>query len=52
MPPHLATGTRSMGLGFSLLTVQHLALSNGQHYGSHLNVEELGKLECNCNMSV
>lgn len=50
MPPHPATGTKSMGLGF--LSSQHLALSNGQHYGSHLNVEELGKLECNCNMAV
>lgn len=52
MTPHLVTDTRSMGFWFSLFTMQHLALSNGQHYGSHLNVEELGKLECNCNMAV
>lgn len=44
MPPHLVTETRSMGFWFCLLTVQHLALSNGQHYGSHLNVEELGNM--------
>lgn len=49
MPPHLVTETRPMGFGFSFLTVQHLSLSDGQHY-YHLNVEELGKLECNCNM--
>lgn len=52
MPPHLVTEIRTMGFGFSLLTVQYLSLSNGQHYVSHLNVDELGKLECNCNMAV
>lgn len=52
MPPHLVAETRSTGFVFSLLTGQHLALSYGKHYGSYLNVEELGKLECNCNVSV
>lgn len=52
MPRHLLTETRSIGFVFSLLTVRHLALSNGQHYGSHLNVEELEKLEFICNMPV
>lgn len=52
MPPDLVAETRSTGFVFSLFTGQHLALSCGQRCGSHLNVEELGKLGCNCNVSV
>lgn len=48
MPCHLVAEARFTGFVFSLPAGEYLDLPYGQHYVSHLNVQELGKLKYNC----